>query len=113
MLGGDLGDRDRRLGDPARLLGGEDHAGGETPGAAVDHPDGEAEVLGVAGRLEHAVAGAEVLVAHPLEAEVGVGRAELGGSGQRDVTEAPVGQRGEGRIEPDGANLTQPLGWRA
>ncbi len=78
----------------------------------MDHAYGEADVLRVAGGLQHPVAGAEILVAHALEAEVGMGGAELGGSGQRDVTETSVGQRGEGRID-HGSNLTQPLRWRA
>ena len=51
-------------------------------------PDGEAEVLGVGGALEHAVADAEALVADPLEPEVGVGGAELGRPGEGGVAEA-------------------------
>ena len=65
----------------------------------MDHPDREAEVLGVAGALEHAVADAEVLVADPLEPEVGVGGAELPRPGERGVAELAVGEGGEGGIE--------------
>ena len=51
---------------------GEDDTGGEAPRAVVHDADGEAEVLGVAGGLEDAVARTEVLVAVALEPEVGV-----------------------------------------
>ena len=60
-----------------RLGLGQRDAGGEAPGAVVDHPDGEAEVLGVLGALEGAVANADALVADALEAEVGVGDTEV------------------------------------
>ena len=65
----------------------------------MDDPDGEAEVLGVAGALQDAVAHPEVLVADPLEAEVGVGDAELAGPGEGRVAERAVGEVGEGRVE--------------
>ncbi len=75
----------------------------------MEDPDGEAEVLGVAGALEDAVADPEVLVAHPLEPEVGVTGPEVGGAGQRDVRQAAVRQGSEGGIHPGtthGANLS-------
>ena len=108
--------RDRRLRDPPRLLGRQHDAGGEPPGTAVDHAHREPEVLGVARGLEDAVADAEVLVADPLEPEVGVGRAELAGPAERDVPEVAVGEGGEGRVEAGsahGANLSEPLGCSA
>ncbi len=60
--------------DGGGRLGRQHHAGGEPPGSAVNDPDGEAEVLGVAGTLQHPVADAELLVANAFEAEVGVAR---------------------------------------
>ena len=65
----------------------------------MDDPDREPEVLGVGRALEHAVADAEVLVADPLEAEVGVAGSELAGPVEGDVAEVAVGERGEGRVE--------------
>ena len=44
----------------------------EAPGAAVQDPDGEAEVLGVAGVLQHLVAHRDVLAPDPL----GLGRGD-------------------------------------
>ena len=108
--GGHLGDRDRGLGDPARLLGGEHDAGGEAPRAPVDDPDREPEVLGVHGGLQHPVAGGEVLVADPLEAEVGVGRPELAGPAQRDLAEVSEGQGREGRVEAVSTHGSEPSG---
>ena len=111
-LGGDPRDRHRGLGDPHRLVGREHHARGEAPGAAVDDADREAEVLGVAGALQHAVAHAEVLVADPLEAEVRVAGAELARPLQRGVAERAVGQGGEGRVETGGrgsAHAAEPI----
>ena len=46
----------------------------------MDDPDGEAEILDVADALHGTVADPDVLVAHTLEAEVGVVGAELAGS---------------------------------
>ncbi len=89
-----------RLGHRDRLVAGQHHAGGEAPGAVVDHPDREAEVLAVLGALERAVAHGEVLVADPLEPEVGVVDAEVAGPRQRGVGEAAVGEGGEGRVDP-------------
>ena len=51
----------------------------------MDHPDREAHVLAVAGALEHAVAHAQMLVADPLEPEVGVTRPEIAGLLERGV----------------------------
>ena len=65
----------------------------------MDHPDREPEVLGVARALEGAVADADVLVAHPLEPEVGVAGAELLGPGQGGGAELAVGECGEGRVD--------------
>ena len=92
-LGGDPADRDRGLGDPHGLVGGEHDAGREAPGTAVDHPDGEADVLGVASAVWSTPSRTrEVLVADPLEAEVGVVGPELLGPGQGHVAE----RRGRG-----------------
>ena len=79
---GHLGHRDRGLGHPARLVGGQHHPGGEPPGAAVDHPDREPDVVGVQRGLQHAVAHREVLVPDPLEAEVRVAGARAPGPGR-------------------------------
>ena len=106
---GDLGDRDGRLGHPTGLVIGEHDAGGEAPRPVVHHADREAEVLGVAGGLEDAVAGTEVLVAVAFEAEVRVARAELLGSGQGHVAEATVRQVGEGRVEPGRTHGRKPI----
>ncbi len=65
----------------------------------MHHPDGEAEVLGVARALQYAVAHPEVLVAHPLEPEVGVPGTELTGAGQRGVAERAVGEVGERLVQ--------------
>ena len=98
-LGGDPRDGDRRLGHGDRLGLGQRDAGGEAPGAVEDDPHREAEVLGVLGALEHAVAHREVLVADALEAEVGVGDPEVAGPGQRHLAETLVGQGQERRID--------------
>ena len=55
-------------------------------------PDREPEVLPVAGALEHAVAHPDVLVPHPLEAEVCVAHVEVPGPGEGRVGETPVGE---------------------
>ena len=90
---------------------------GEAPGAALDHPDGEPEVLGVAGALQRAVADAEVLVADPLEPEVRMAGAELARPGQRGIAERAVGERGEvgSRSGPlmRGNLSSGGTGWRA
>ena len=98
-LGGDQRDLDGALRHRDRLVGGEDHPGGEPPGAAVDHAHREAEVLTVAGPLEDAVARGEVLVADPLEAEVGMADTQLPRAGQGGVPETAVGERDEGLVE--------------
>ncbi len=99
---------DRPVGDRDGLGVGQHHAGGEPPGAAVDHSHGEAEVLGVPGALEHAVADAEVLRADPLEAEVGMARTVLLGAGQRDLAEPAVGERLEGGVRAAAAHAQEP-----
>ena len=62
-------------------------------------PHREAEVLGVLGALEDAVAHGEVLVADALEPEVGVGDAEVARPLERDLAEPLVGQRQERRVD--------------
>ena len=68
----------------------------------MDDADGETDVLGVGGALEHAVTDAETLVADPLEAEVGVAGPQAAGPVEGHVAEVPVGERGEGGIEHAG-----------
>ena len=70
-------------------------AGGEPPGAVEHHPDREADVLGVGGALEPAVADADRLGADPLEPEVGVADVEVLRPRQRGLTHPPVGKCGE------------------
>ena len=97
---GHLGDAHGLLRHHDRSVAGQHHAGGEAPGALVQHPDREPEVLAVRGALELAVADGEVLVADPLEPEVGVVDAEVPGPRQRGLGEAAVGEGGEGRVDP-------------
>ena len=71
-------------------------------------PDREAEVLVIRDALQDAVSDAQVLVAHPLEPEVGVAGAQLARPGEGGVGEPSIGERGEGRIHPvlhHGSNL--------
>ncbi len=58
----------------------------------MDDPDGEPQVLGVAGVLQDAVAHRQALVADPLEAEVGVADPELARPCEGGVAEAAVGE---------------------
>ncbi len=80
----------------------------------MDDPDREAEVIGVESGLEHAVAHHQLLVADPLEAEVGVGCPQLLCPAEGDRAELAVGEGGEGRIDlRHGANLTGALSLRS
>ena len=92
------------------FLGREHHPGGEPPRPAVDDPHREPEVLGVGRSLEHSVAYPEVLVAHALEAEVGVAGSQLARPGQRDVAEVAEGERQEGRVELGSGHVTTLAG---
>ena len=65
----------------------------------MDHPDGEADVLALAGTLEVAVTRADVLVTHPLEAEVGVLDPERACPVECRVREQLVGEREEPRVD--------------
>ena len=96
---GDLREVDRLLGDPDRLVGGQRDPGGEAPGAVVDHPDGETEVLVVGRALQHAVAQRDRLGADPLQPELGVRRAEILGALQGRVGELVSGKGKEGCID--------------
>ncbi len=95
----DLRRADRGLG---HLDGGglsEADAGGESPGAVEDDPNGEPDVLGVGGALEPPVAHPDVLRADPLEPEVGVADVEVLRPGQGRLGHPAVGQRGERRVD--------------
>jgi hypothetical protein len=106
-LGGDLRHPDRGLGDPAGLVGGQHHTGREAPRPSVDDPHREPHVVGVQRGLQHAVADHELLVADPLEAEVGMAHPELLRAAERDGAELAVGEGEEARIDlRHGPNLT-------
>ena len=111
-LRGDLGHRDRGLRDGDRLGLGQRDPRGEAPGAVEDHPHREAEVLGVLGALEGAVAHREVLVAVALEPEVRVGDAEVARPLEGDLAEPLVGQRQERRIDLGLCHAHDPSGSR-
>ena len=65
----------------------------------MDDADREPEVLDVGGGLQDLVTRAQVLVAHALETEVGMGGAQLRGPGEGDLAEVAEGEREEGRID--------------
>ncbi len=96
-----LGHLDRLLGHGDRGLRGQVDAGGEAPGAVVHHPDREADVLAVAGRVDPAVAQDQVLVADPLQPEVGVLGPEIAHPLQRGVRHLPHRQ-----LEKPGIHLS-------
>ena len=75
----------------------------------MDHPDREAQVLGVGRTLEHAVAHAQMLVADPLEPEVRMTRAERLRPGERRIAEASVGEVEEGGVEPGTTHADEPI----
>ena len=78
----------------------EHHAGGEPPGAVEDHPDREADVLGVARRpASRPSRTRDRLGADPLEPEVGVADVEVLGPRQRGLTHPPVGKCGERAVD--------------
>ncbi len=82
-------------------LGRERDAAGEPPGAVLDHPDGETEVVGVAGAFEARVEQAERLGAHPFHAEGGELGAQFAGP-----LEGGVGQPPQRQGEEVGIDLT-------
>ncbi len=90
---------DGLLGQPGRPVGAAVDAGREPPGALVQHPDGQPQILAVAARIELSVAYVEGRVADPFEPEVGLLGAQLGRAAQGGVSQRSGRQLQEGRVD--------------